>query len=59
MRGHQNVAHGDPFEAVLHYERLFGHDGYKALRDRARAGVKANKGFWESAVARLEGLLGR
>lgn len=54
---HQDVAHGDPFAAVVHYTRIFGVDGYKALRDKAQAGVKANAAFWHSEVARLERVL--
>lgn len=50
---HQNVAHGDPFAAVLEYERIFGADGYRSLRELAYAGCKANVGFWRERVDAL------
>lgn len=51
---HQDIAHGDPYAAVTHYTRIFGAEGYKALRDKAQAGVKANAAFWRAEVERLE-----
>jgi hypothetical protein len=53
---HQNVAHGDPFKAVLMYERIFGHDGYQRLRAKALDGVgkKYPEAFWRDRVAALE-----
>lgn len=53
---HQNVAHGDPFKAVLMYERIFGHDGYQRLRAKALDGVgqKYPESFWRERVAALE-----
>ena len=54
---HQNIAHGDPFAAVWHYERILGHNGYQALREKAYSGVKANKDFWADRVLELAALL--
>lgn len=53
---HQNVAHGDPFKAVLMYERIFGHGGYQRLRAKALDGVgkKYPASFWRERVAALE-----
>lgn len=56
FRCHQDVAHGDSWEAVKHYERILGHETYQALRDRAKAGVGAKypESFWRERVAALE-----
>ena len=54
---HQNVAHGDPFRAVLLYTDILGADAYAALRAKAQAGVKANAMHWRAEVARLTALL--
>ena len=58
FRCHRYVCHGpDPFAAVLEYERILGHDGYRALREKAYSGVKANKDFWADRVLELAALL--
>lgn len=55
FRCHRYVCHGtDPLLAVWHYEAILGHDGYRALRDKAIAGVRADKAFYAVEVARLE-----
>lgn len=59
FRCHQDVAHGDPFAAVLEYERIFGPDGYRALREKAYAGCKANVGFWSERISELSAELDR
>jgi 5-methylcytosine-specific restriction endonuclease McrA len=50
---HQTVAHGDPFTAVLHYERLRG-DRYRELRELAYAGAKFGIQDLRDICARLE-----
>lgn len=53
---HQDVAHGDSWEAVKHYERILGHELYEELRETARAGIgkKYPEAFWRERVAALE-----
>lgn len=53
FRCHQDVAHGDPFTAVLHYERLRG-DRYRELRELAYAGAKHTVQDLRDICARLE-----
>lgn len=53
FRCHQDVAHGDPFTAVLHYERLRG-DRYRELRELAYAGAKFGIQDLRDICARLE-----
>lgn len=55
-RCHQDIAHGDPIVAVNHYERIFGHEGYEALRAKAYAGrgAKYPEAFWRERVEALQ-----
>ena len=53
FRCHQDIAHGDPFTAVLHYERLRG-DRYRELREQAYAGAKHTVQDLRDICAELE-----
>ncbi len=55
-RCHQDIAHGDPTAAVNHYSRIYGLDGYNALRAKAYdgRGKKYPESFWRAEVERLE-----
>lgn len=46
-----------PDEHVAFAWKTRGEDGYRALLDKAYAGVKANDSFWHAEVIRLESLL--
>ena len=53
---HQDIAHGDPFAAVLHYERLRG-TRYQELRTIAYAGAKWTVQDLRDICSRLEAAL--
>jgi len=58
FRCHQDVAHGDPWAAVLHYERLRG-TRYLELREQAYAGAKFGIQDLRDICADLEAQIGR